>query len=49
LRWLRGKNRGVAVSFALQARFEPAPHPFATFAFDFQFDLSQGELRLWLI
>jgi hypothetical protein len=49
LRWLRGENRVVAVGFALQALFESAPHPFATFAFDFQFDLSQGELRLCLI
>jgi hypothetical protein len=49
LRWLRGKNRRVAVGFALQALFEPAPHPFAAFGFDFRFDFSQRELPLHLI
>ena len=41
----QGENRVVAVRFALEALFQAAPHPFATFGFDFQFNLSQGE---WL-
>jgi len=49
LRWLRGKNRRVAVGFPLHALFEPASHPFAAFGFDFHFDFSQGEVPLHLI
>jgi hypothetical protein len=37
------------VGFALQSFFEPSPHPFATFGFDFQFNLSQGERSFRLI
>jgi hypothetical protein len=39
----------VAVGFPLQALFEPSPHPFATFGFDFPFNLSQGECSFRLI
>ena len=49
LLWLWGENRGVAVGLALQALFEPAPHPFAPFGFDFQFDLAQRESTSFLI
>lgn len=45
-RWLRGKNRRVAVGFALQALFEAPPHPFAAFGLDCQFNLLQGEFPL---
>jgi hypothetical protein len=49
LRWLRGKNRVGAVGFALQALFQSPPHPFATFGFDFQFELPEGECTSCLI
>jgi hypothetical protein len=49
LLWLRGKNRGVAVGFVLQALFQPAPHPFAAFGFDCLFEFAQRECPSCLI
>lgn len=48
-RWLRGKNRAGPVGLALEFFFQPLPHPFAAFDFDFLFELLQGAETLVLI